>query len=157
MVSTERIQERQAPARDRGFCAGVVRLRPSGRTIAGLLGDDRRSGYGDETMTGVVRDTTFYHGALRVVVKFPDNWTVDKSKTEVRATAPGGNKEAIITWAGTIPTAGSRRSSSSPKRWSEMTSRAANPLRSTARKPTSAKSRRRDRRQTEADRAAVPQ
>ncbi len=53
--------------------------------------------YGDETATGVVRDTTFYHGALRVVVKFPDDWTVDKSKTEVRATAPGGAKEAIIT------------------------------------------------------------
>ncbi len=53
--------------------------------------------YGDETSTGVVRDTTFYHGALRVVVKFPDDWTVDKTKTEVRATAPGGAKEALIT------------------------------------------------------------
>ena len=53
--------------------------------------------YGDETATGLVRDTTFYHGALRVVVKFPDDWTVDKTKTEVRATAPGGAKEAIIT------------------------------------------------------------
>lgn len=53
--------------------------------------------YGDETSTGLVRDTTFYHGALRVVVKFPDGWTVEKLKTEVRATAPGGAKDAIIT------------------------------------------------------------
>ena len=73
-----------------GSGQAVEPLRDFWEMIDGLV-------YGDETMTGVVRDTTFYHGALRVVVKFPDNWTVDKSKTEVRATAPGGNKEAIIT------------------------------------------------------------
>ena len=53
--------------------------------------------YGDETAAGVVRDTTFYHGSYRIVVKFPDDWTVDKSTNEVRAMAPGGAKEAIIT------------------------------------------------------------
>ncbi len=53
--------------------------------------------YGDETMSGVVRDTTFYHGSLRIVVKFPDEWTVAKSKSDVSGTAPGGNGEAFIT------------------------------------------------------------
>ena len=52
--------------------------------------------YGDETMTGVVRDTTFYHGSLRIAVEFPDDWSVTKSKTEVSGTAPGGTAEAFI-------------------------------------------------------------
>ena len=52
--------------------------------------------YGDETMTGVVRDTTFYHGSLRIAVKFPDGWSVTKSKTEVSGAAPGGTAEAFI-------------------------------------------------------------
>ena len=52
--------------------------------------------YGDETMSGVVRDTTFYHGSLRIVVKFPDDWTVTKAKSDVSGTAPGGNAEAFI-------------------------------------------------------------
>lgn len=52
--------------------------------------------YGDETMTGVVRDRTFYHGSLRIAVKFPDDWSVTKSKTEVSGTAPGGTAEAFI-------------------------------------------------------------
>ena len=53
--------------------------------------------YGDETMSGVVRDTTFYHGNLRIAVKFPDDWTVRKAKSDVSGTAPGGNAEAFIT------------------------------------------------------------
>ena len=52
--------------------------------------------YGDETMTGVVRDTTFYHGSLRIAVKFPDDWSVTKSNTEVSGAAPGGTAEAFI-------------------------------------------------------------
>ena len=56
--------------------------------------------YGDETMTGVVRDTTFYHGNWRIAVEFPDDWTVRKMKSEVSATAPGGNPEAFITMGG---------------------------------------------------------
>ena len=64
-------------------------LRDYWEMVDGLL-------YGDETMTGVVRDTTFYHGNLRIVVKFPDDWTVRKTKSEVSGTAPGGNAEAFI-------------------------------------------------------------
>ena len=52
--------------------------------------------YADETMTGVVRDTTFYHGSLRIAVKFPDDWSVIKSRTEVSGTPPGGTTEAFI-------------------------------------------------------------
>ena len=53
--------------------------------------------YGDEAMSGVIRDTTLYHGALRIVVEFPDDWTVVKSQKEVSGTAPGGNAEGFIT------------------------------------------------------------
>lgn len=53
--------------------------------------------YGDDTMAGVVRDTTFYHGSLRIAVKFPDDWSVTKSRTEISGTAPGGTAEAVIT------------------------------------------------------------
>ena len=53
--------------------------------------------YGDEARTGIVRDETFYHGDLRIVMEFPDGWTVTKSRTEVSGTAPGGNAEAFIT------------------------------------------------------------
>ena len=52
--------------------------------------------YGDEARTGVVRDQIFYHGNLRIVVEFPDDWTVSKSQTEVIGTAPGGHAEAFI-------------------------------------------------------------
>ena len=53
--------------------------------------------YGDDAMSGLVRETTFYHAGLRVVVKFPDDWTVAKSQSEVIGTAPGGGDEAFIT------------------------------------------------------------
>ncbi|MDE0226884.1 MAG: M48 family metalloprotease [Gammaproteobacteria bacterium] len=52
--------------------------------------------YGDQGANGVVRDTIFYHGALRLVVEFPDDWTVAKLQTEVSGTAPGGTAEAFI-------------------------------------------------------------
>ncbi len=64
-------------------------LRDFWEMVDGLL-------YGDETMAGVVRDATFYHGSLRIVVEFPDGWSVTKSKTEISGTPPGGTAEAFI-------------------------------------------------------------
>ena len=46
--------------------------------------------YGDEAARGLVRDSTYYHSALRVVIEFPDNWQVGYSSSRVNGVAPGG-------------------------------------------------------------------
>ena len=46
--------------------------------------------YGDVAPTGIVREGTFYHGGLRVVLKFPAGWQVAAPQAEVVGTAPGG-------------------------------------------------------------------
>ena len=55
--------------------------------------------FGDEASEGLVRDGTYYHGGLRIVVKFPDQWAVTAPKTRVTGTAPGGKAEGVITLA----------------------------------------------------------
>ena len=46
--------------------------------------------YGDEAAQGLVRGSTYYHSALRVVVEFPDQWKVGYSSSRVNGVAPGG-------------------------------------------------------------------
>ncbi|MDE0037063.1 MAG: M48 family metalloprotease [Gammaproteobacteria bacterium] len=46
--------------------------------------------YGDEAARGLVRDSTYYHSALRVVIEFPDKWQVGYSSSRVNGIAPGG-------------------------------------------------------------------
>ena len=46
--------------------------------------------YGDEAARGLVRDSTYYHSALRVVIEFPDKWQVGYSSARVNGVAPGG-------------------------------------------------------------------
>ncbi|MDE0421167.1 MAG: M48 family metalloprotease [Gammaproteobacteria bacterium] len=46
--------------------------------------------YGDEAARGLVRDSTYYHSALRVVIEFPDQWQVGYSSSRVNGVAPGG-------------------------------------------------------------------
>ena len=46
--------------------------------------------YGDEAARGLVRDSTYYHSALRVVIPFPDKWQVGYSASRVNGVAPGG-------------------------------------------------------------------
>lgn len=46
--------------------------------------------YGDEAARGLVRDSIYYHSALRVVIEFPDNWRVGFSSSRVNGVAPGG-------------------------------------------------------------------
>lgn len=55
--------------------------------------------YGDEAAGGLVRDGSFYHTGLRVVVPFPDNWAVSANRLQVRGVAPGGNAEGAISVA----------------------------------------------------------
>ena len=52
--------------------------------------------YGDEAARGLVRDSTYYHSALRVVIEFPDKWQVGYSSSRVSGVAPGGAGVATI-------------------------------------------------------------
>ena len=52
--------------------------------------------YGDEAARGLVRDSTYYHSALRVVIEFPDKWQVGYSSARVNGVAPGGAGVATI-------------------------------------------------------------
>ena len=53
--------------------------------------------YGGEAAEGVIRDNSYYHGQLRVVVSFPENWDLSNSGTEIISRAPGGSSEGFIT------------------------------------------------------------
>ena len=53
--------------------------------------------FGDEAAGGLVRDASFYHTGLRIVVKFPKEWKVKANRTRVRAQAPGGDAEGFVT------------------------------------------------------------
>ena len=57
--------------------------------------------YGDEAAAGLVRDGSFYHSGLRIVVRFPDDWAVSVlvSRNRVRAKAPGGAGDGDVTVA----------------------------------------------------------
>ena len=46
--------------------------------------------YGDDAARGLVRDSTYYHSALRVVIEFPDKWQVGYSASRVNGIDPGG-------------------------------------------------------------------
>ncbi|MCY3620371.1 MAG: M48 family metalloprotease [Gammaproteobacteria bacterium] len=52
--------------------------------------------YGDEAARGLVRDSTYYHSVLRVVIEFPDKWQVGYSSARVNGVAPGGAGVATI-------------------------------------------------------------
>lgn len=55
--------------------------------------------FGDEAAGGMVKDETFYHGGLRVVLTFPEGWSVDMPGTQVVGQAPGGKADATITFS----------------------------------------------------------
>ena len=52
--------------------------------------------YGDVAAAGVVKDETFYHGALRVALTFPPGWMIGSPGAQVTASAPGGSAEGSI-------------------------------------------------------------
>jgi len=53
--------------------------------------------FGDESAAGLVKEHTYYHSVLRVVVDFPESWELRNNGTEIMSTAPGGSDEALIT------------------------------------------------------------
>lgn len=53
--------------------------------------------FGDDAADGLVRDETYYHGGLRVVVKFPQGWRVSAPQAQVIGKAPGGQSADSIT------------------------------------------------------------
>lgn len=52
--------------------------------------------YGNEAATGLIKENTYYHSALRVVVQFPEDWSVINTAAEVLGSAPRGATEATI-------------------------------------------------------------
>lgn len=54
--------------------------------------------FGDEAAGGLVKDETFLHGGLRIVLPFPEGWSVATPGSQVVGQAPGGKAEASITF-----------------------------------------------------------
>ncbi|MEM7078479.1 MAG: M48 family metalloprotease [Pseudomonadota bacterium] len=50
--------------------------------------------FGDEAATGVVKDGVYYHGSLRLTIKFPAGWDVRANNTEVFGRTPSGTANA---------------------------------------------------------------
>jgi predicted Zn-dependent protease len=54
--------------------------------------------YGNEAGTGIVKDQSYYHEGLRIVVTFPDGWDVTSSASKVTAASPAGATVGVITF-----------------------------------------------------------
>lgn len=52
--------------------------------------------YGDDTATGVVKDGVYYHGGLRLAIKFPAGWNVRATPVEVFGTPQVAGEDAKI-------------------------------------------------------------
>lgn len=52
--------------------------------------------YGDESSTGLVKGSTYYHSVLRVVVEFPKDWGVVNTGQAIEGGAPNGVKFGTI-------------------------------------------------------------
>ncbi len=53
--------------------------------------------YGDEAATGLIKDSAYYHSGLRIVVRFPDDWDLNNTPTEVFGRDISGASDATIT------------------------------------------------------------
>jgi predicted Zn-dependent protease len=58
-------------------------------TIDGLV-------YGNQAGSGMVKDRSFYHEGLRIVVTFPEGWDVSATSSKVTGVSPGGNTAGNI-------------------------------------------------------------
>jgi predicted Zn-dependent protease len=52
--------------------------------------------YGDESAAGVVKDGVYYHGALRLLLEFPEGWDVRATSVEVFGSPPSPGDDAQI-------------------------------------------------------------
>jgi len=59
--------------------------------------------YGNEAATGLIKGTSYYHGALRVVISYPDGWDVANTAAEVLGKAPGTSDATISVRLTTAP------------------------------------------------------
>ncbi len=53
--------------------------------------------YGDEAATGLIKGQSYYHGSLRVVVTFPDEWDLTNTRTQVIGKPRAGSSDSSIT------------------------------------------------------------
>ena len=53
--------------------------------------------YGNEAGTGLIKDGAYYHGGLRVVIRFPPGWGVSNTAAEVIGRSAKGAADAAIT------------------------------------------------------------
>ena len=54
--------------------------------------------YGNQAGAGIVKDQSFYHEGLRVVVTFPSGWDVSSSSSKVTGISPSGSMAGNITF-----------------------------------------------------------
>jgi len=52
--------------------------------------------FGDEAATGLIKDGAYYHGGLRVVIRFPEGWEVGNTAAEVIGRSPHGATHSSI-------------------------------------------------------------
>ena len=52
--------------------------------------------FGEETSTGVVKDGKYYHGTLRLVVEFPEGWSLMATPSEISSSSSSVNEKATI-------------------------------------------------------------
>ncbi len=55
--------------------------------------------YGSESSTGLIKGSTYYHGALRIVLAFPDSWDVTNNVSEIVGKPPAVGDATVITAA----------------------------------------------------------
>ncbi len=53
--------------------------------------------FGSESATGLIKDGVYYHGTLRIVVKFPEGWDVTNTPTEIIGRDIGTTSTGSIT------------------------------------------------------------
>jgi len=54
--------------------------------------------YGNQAGSGIVKDQSYYHEGLRIVVTFPNGWDVVSSASKVTASSPAGATVGVITF-----------------------------------------------------------
>ena len=52
--------------------------------------------FGEEISTGVVKDGKYYHGTLRLVVEFPEGWSLMATPSEISSSSSSVNEKATI-------------------------------------------------------------
>jgi predicted Zn-dependent protease len=52
--------------------------------------------FGNEAGTGLIKDGAYYHGGLRVVIRFPEDWEVGNTAAEVIGRSPHGATHSSI-------------------------------------------------------------